>query len=206
MPDAIELIGISGSLRAASACTAVLHSLADRLPADVRLTIVPIGDLPVYNDDDERPAVLAAVERLKQTIERADGLIVISPEYNHGMSGVLKNAVDWVSRPGYASVLRNKPVMVMSASNSPLGGSRAQAQLRETFASTLSRVVARRQICIGMAPKKITDGRLNDEPTYAFILDAIGDLVDEVMLWRHHKEIEPRGSLLRPVKPQDAKD
>lgn len=206
MPDTIELIGISGSLRAASACTAVLTSLADRLPADVRLTIVPIGDLPVYNDDDERPAVLEAIERLKQTIDRADGLIVISPEYNHGMSGVLKNAIDWVSRPGYASVLRNKPVLVMSASNSPLGGSRAQAQLRETFASTLSRVVARRQICIGHAPKKITDGKLNDEPTYAFILDAIGDLIDEVMLWRHHQEIEPRGSLLRPVIAQAAKD
>lgn len=205
MPDTIDLIGISGSLRAASACTAVLNSLADRLPADVRLTIVPISDLPVYNDDDVRPAVIEAVERLKQTIERADGLIVISPEYNHGMSGVLKNAIDWVSRPGYASVLKNKPVLVMSASNSPLGGSRAQAQLRETFASTLSRVIARRQIAIGHAPQKITDGRLTDESTYAFILDAIGDLIDEAMLWRRHKEIEPRGSLLRPAKPHAAK-
>jgi chromate reductase len=206
MPDIIELIGISGSLRAASATTAVLTSLFDRLPPDVRLTMVPIGHLPVYNDDDERPETREAVKALQQTIDRADGVIAISPEYNHGMSGVLKNAVDWVSRPGYASVLRNKPVLVMSTSNSPLGGARAQAQLRETFASTLSRVVARRQVCIGHAPKKITDGKLNDEPTYAFILDAIGDLIDEIMMWRHHKELEPRGSLLRPVPPGTAKD
>lgn len=110
---------------------------------------------------------------------------------------MLKNAVDWVSRPGYESVLKNKPVLVMSASNSPLGGVRAQMQLRETFASTLSRVVARRQILIGQAPTKIIDGRLADTATLAFIADAIGDLLDEISLVRRTTDIEVRGSLIR---------
>ena len=134
-------------------------------------------------------------------IETADGLVVISPEYNHGISGVLKNAVDLVSRPGYESVLKNKPVLVMSTSNSPLGGVRAQLQLRETFASTLSRVVARRQIVIGQAPKKIVDGRLVDEANLTFIADAIGDLLDEISLVRQMSGVELRGSLMRVQSP-----
>jgi chromate reductase len=124
---------------------------------------------------------------------------VISPEYNHGISGVLKNAIDWVSRPGYESVLKNKPVVVMSASNSPLGGVRAQLQLRETFASTLSRVVARRQVVIGQAAQKIADGKLTDEATLDFIGDAIADLMDEIDLVRRIPDIQSRGSLMRPA-------
>ena len=127
----------------------------------------------------------------------ADGLLVISPEYNHGISGVLKNAIDLVSRPGYDSVLKNKPVLVMSASNSPLGGVRAQMQLRETFASTLSRVVARRQVVIGQALQKVVDGKLVHEPTLEFIDDAIGDLLDEISLMRRASQIDALGSLIR---------
>ena len=103
-------------------------------------------------------------------------------------------SIDWVSRPGYDSVLKNKPVLVMSVSNSPLGGARAQAQLRETFASTLSRVIARRQVVIGQATKKVADGRLIDEPTLAFIGDAVGDLLDEINLLRKISDTRSRGS------------
>jgi chromate reductase len=115
-------------------------------------------------------------------IVAADALVVISPEYNHGMSGLLKNAIDWVSRPGYASILKDKPVSIMTAAPSMLGGVRAQAQLRETFASTLSRVMAHRQVVIGDAAKKIADGRLVDQPTLQFALAAIDLMLDEVRL------------------------
>jgi chromate reductase len=192
-----QLLGLSGSLRRDSASTAVLTTIAERLPPDAVMTMAPIGHLPLYNEDEDRADVLHSIEAFKTAIEATDGLVVISPEYNHGISGVLKNAVDWVSRPGYDSVLKNKPVLVMSTSNSPLGGVRAQMQLRETFASTLSRVVARRQVVIGQAQKKIVDGRLADEATLAFTADAIADLLDEIGLLRRASEIEARGSLIR---------
>ena len=195
-----NLLGLSGSLRRGSSSTAVLHTVAERLPADTVMTSVPLDPLPLYNEDEDRPEVLQAIEAFRSAIETADGLVVISPEYNHGISGVLKNAVDLVSRPGYESVLKNKPVLVMSTSNSPLGGVRAQLQLRETFASTLSRVVARRQIVIGQAPKKIVDGRLADEANLAFIADSIDDLLDEISLVRQMSGVELRGSLMR-VRP-----
>ena len=192
-----RLLGLSGSLRRDSASTAVLRTTAARLPADVTMTIFGLDHLPLYNEDEDRAEVLSAIDAFKAAIVEADGLVVISPEYNHGMSGVLKNAVDLVSRPGYESVLKNKPVLVMSTSNSPLGGVRAQQQLRETFASTLSRVVARRQVVIGQAPKKVVDGKLADEAALAFIADAIGDLLDEISLLRQLPHIEVRGSLMR---------
>jgi chromate reductase, NAD(P)H dehydrogenase (quinone) len=196
---AISLLGVSGSLRRDSACAAVLRTVAAQLPAEIVMTIASLKDIPPYNEDEDRLEVLRPITELKSAIEAADGLIVISPEYNHGISGVLKNAIDWVSRPGYESVLKNKPVLVMSASDSPLGGVRAQLQLRETFASTLSRVVARRQIVIGQAPRKVAEGKLVDEATLDFIGDAIADLVDEISLVRRIPDIQTRGSLMRPT-------
>jgi chromate reductase len=98
------------------------------------------------------------------------------------MSGVLKNAIDWVSRPGYDSVLKDKPVSIMTAAPSMMGGVRAQAQLRETFASTVSRVMANRQVVINNAKSKISDGKLTDQPTLEFALKAIDLLIEEVKL------------------------
>lgn len=192
-----HLLGVSGSLRRDSSCTAILRTTAARLPEGVTMTIAPLDRLPLYNEDEDRHDALEAVGAFKTAIERADGLVAISPEYNHGMSGVLKNAIDLVSRPGYDSVLKNKPVLVMSASNSGLGGVRAQQQLRETFASTLSRVVARRQVVVGQAPKKIVNGKLVDQDALTFIDDAIGDLLDEISLVRQMPSSGLRGSLMR---------
>jgi len=138
--------------------------------------------------------------RSKAAIWTADGLVVISPEYNHGISGVLKNAIDWVSRPEYDSVLKNKPVLVMSASNSPLGGARAQLQLRETFARDF--VACRRAAPSRDRPSVEKDPRrrLVDQSTLDFIGDAIADLLDEISLVRQLSAIDLRGSLMR-VRP-----
>lgn len=199
-----QLLAMSGSLRRESACTAVLRTMAERLPPETEMTIASLGHLPHYNEDEDRAHALRDIEAFKAIVDAADGLVVISPEYNHGISGVLKNAVDLISRPGYDSVLKNKPVLVMSASNSPLGGVRAQLHLRELFASTLSRVVARRQIVIGQAPKKVVGGKLEDETTLAFIADAVGDLLDEIELVKRIPEIAVRGSLMRHRQPMPA--
>lgn len=117
----IRLVAISGSIRRASHCTTVLRSLPPLLPPGVTLDIFPLDEVPLYNadlDGDKRPA---AVVQLKSAIASADGLVLCSPEYNYGIPGVLKNAIDWASRPGFASPLKGKPVLIMTASPGTAG-------------------------------------------------------------------------------------
>ena len=175
---ALSLIGLSGSLRRHAYSTAVLLTLRDALPEDVRLDVRSLEDIPLFNDDLDGEDAPATVAALRRDVARADGLVVISPEYNHGMSGVMKNALDWLSRPGQASCLRDKPVLTLTASPSALGGVRAQQQLNETFIATCSRLVIRRQVVIGMVAEKVVDGRLVHQPTLDFILDGVRDLRD----------------------------
>ena len=132
-----RLLGISGSLRSQSTNTAVLKSLCARLGDQAEMSLFALNDIPLYNADIETEALPASVAALKEAIAQADGLIICSPEYNYGTSGVLKNALDWASRPGFNSPLKNKPVLIMTSSPGVLGGVRAQAQLRETLSATL---------------------------------------------------------------------
>ncbi|WP_223840754.1 NADPH-dependent FMN reductase [Pseudomonas extremaustralis] len=97
--------------------------------------------MQLYNADLEETALPSSVTALKEAISQADGLIICSPEYNYGTSSVLKNALDWASRPGFHSPLKNKPVLIMTSSPGLLGGVRAQSQLRETLSATLSNVI-----------------------------------------------------------------
>lgn len=136
------------------------------------------------NEDDEGKGTYSLVAELKAAIAAADALVVVSPEYNHGIPSVLKNAIDWASRPVEGSALASKPVSVMTAAPSPLGGARARAQLRETFAATASRVMANRRVVIGGVGMKTKDGRLVDQPTLAFALAAIDVLLAEVRMLR----------------------
>jgi chromate reductase len=122
----------------------------------------------------------ASVAALKEAIAQADGLIICSPEYNYGTSGVLKNALDWASRPGFKSPLKNKPVLIMTSSPGVLGGVRAQAQLRETLSATLSRVIRGPQIVIPGVIEKIQNGSFIDEKTIEFMLAAVDDLINEI--------------------------
>src|ERR1700756_3733891 len=119
--------------------------------------------MPLYNEDDDGEHAPEQVRALRSAIATSDGIILCSPEYNHGMSGVLKNALDWASRPALASPLRNKPALLMTSSPGYVGGARAHTQMLETLASTMARVVARPQIVIAGAAQKIVDGRLVDK-------------------------------------------
>jgi chromate reductase len=107
-------------------------------------------------------------------------LVLASPEYNYGVSGVLKNALDWASRPGYQSVLRDKPVLIMTSSPGMVGGVRAQGQLRQTLGATLSRVIAVPEVVISQVQTKIQDGRLTDAASLEFILEAFKVLLTEI--------------------------
>jgi len=183
--NVIKLAAISGSLRAASANTAVLRTLQDLMPADVEMNLLPLDGLPLYNQDLDGPTPLPEVAAFKSAIAAADGLVICTPEYNFGIPGVLKNALDWASRPAFASPLKHKPVLIMSCSPAFTGGARAQAQLRETLAGTLSRVVVRPPVVIAGVNAKIDKGRLVDEVNLKFALEAMGDLVAEIHAHRH---------------------
>lgn len=180
-PSTFKLLGLPGSLRKKSVSRAVLHTLKGALPAGVSMDIFELVDIPLYNEDFEgnKPAPVCA---LHDAVVAADGLVVLSPEYNHGMSGVLKNAVDWVSRPGYNSILKDKPVCILSTSESPLGGARAQADLHKMFVSTLSRIALGREVTIGGTGKSVVDGRLVDEVLLKRILTLVDSLLHEICL------------------------
>lgn len=177
-----KLLGLSGSLRRASNSTAILRTLAAGLHPDTEMSIVPIDEIPPFNEDHDVGEGPASVAALRKAVRASDGIVIVSPEYNHGIPGVLKNAIDWASRPGYDGPLRNKPVKIMTVASSPLGGARAQAWLQEVFQSTLSRVVPGKQVVIGSVGQKVKDGRLAHEDTLIFALDAIDDLIAEAVM------------------------
>jgi chromate reductase len=144
------------------------------------LDIFPLHAIPLYNEDDDAGHAPESARALRSAIEACDGVIMVSPEYNHGMSGVLKNALDWASRPHGLSVLKSKPVLTMTASPAFTGGVRAQQQMNETLASIPARPVLRPQIVIGGVHEKVCDGRLVDEATLRFALAGVDDLLEEI--------------------------
>jgi chromate reductase len=179
-----RLLGISGSLRRESNNTAVLRTLKEALSGKAEMTLFPLNDIPPYNADHDGENAPEPVRALKGAIAGSDGLVFCSPEYNYGMSGVLKNALDWASRPGFKSPLKDKPALIMTSSPGFTGGVRAQYQLREVLSATLARVVARPQVVIGGVAQKIKEGRLVDEAAVTFALAAIDDLLREIRIAR----------------------
>ncbi len=159
----MKLLGITGSLRKASYNTALLNAAAGLLPDGVAFELLR-PDLPLYNadlDGDEKPE---AVREFLQRIESADALLLASPEYNYGIPGGLKNAIDWASRPAFESPLVAKPTGIISASMSAIGGARAQAALKLVLAGTLTPVYPAIEYLLGSAHEKFDEnGGLVDE-------------------------------------------
>lgn len=171
------ILGISGSLRKGSNSTAILNTLAARQWEGATLKAHDISQVPLYNadlDGDDKPA---AVESLKNAIALADGLLLVSPEYNYGTSGVLKNALDWASRPGYQSVLKHKPTVIITSSPGGVGGARAQEQLRKTLFACLAILVPGPEVAIPAVHEKLTDGALTDEKSLKMAVEAVEALI-----------------------------
>jgi chromate reductase len=175
-----KLLGLSGSLRKHSFCTAVLRTIQEALPSDVSLTIHSLVEVPLYNQDEDGAQALPAVQALRSAIAESDGVIMISPEFNHGMSGVLKNALDWASRPYGRSSLLHKPVLTMTASPAFTGGARAQQQMNETLIAIPARPLFRPQTVIGTIHEKVRDDRLTDATTMQFVMAGVSDLLEEI--------------------------
>lgn len=171
---------IPGSLRKGSNSAAVAQGLMDAARELAQMQLFTLDAVPLYNADLDGEHPPAGAAALKQAIKDSAGLVLVSPEYNYGMPGVLKNALDWASRPGYQSVLKGKPVLIITSSPAATGGVRAQAQLHQTLMATLSRVVAAPQVVIAGVGNKIQDGRLTDDATLKFMVESMQLLVAEI--------------------------
>ena len=177
----VRLLGISGSIRRGSCSTAILEALRLRLAKHGRaeMTLFGLEDIPPYNGDLDGDTPPQPVRALKHAIQTSTGIVLCSPEYNHGISGVLKNALDWASRPAPNSPLKGKPALIMTSSPGATGGVRAQYQLRETLVSTFSRVVITPEIVIPHVFQKMVDGVFADEPNLSFAEAGINALIVE---------------------------
>lgn len=140
MPRKMTILGVSGSLRQRSFNTMLLEAGGAFIEAPAGFAVHDLANLPVYNEDldgEDKPAPVIAWLR---AVASADAILFATPEFNHSISGALKNAIDWASRPAFKSVLANKPAGILSASMSPVGGARAQMHLKDILASTLTPV------------------------------------------------------------------
>ena len=144
------------------------------------MSVLTLEKIPFYNEDEDNHPALPAVEELRSTIAASDGVIIATPEYNHGVPGVLKNALDWGSRPAFQSCFVNKPVLILSSSPAFTGGVRAQYQLREALTSMQARVVSGREIVIAGVSGKMKDGLFADEEVLRFIEDGVRRLRGEI--------------------------
>lgn len=177
----VKLVGLPGSLRKASFSRATLTGLRDNLPEKVTLEICDL-QLPLYNEDDDRSNAPSEVRRFRDAIASSDGVLIVTPEYNHGVPGVLKNALDWASRPFGKSALTNKPALAISISPAFTGGVRALAQLNETLLSIPALVLGGPQVVIGSISDKIKDGVLVDQASLSFALTALRRIVTQCRL------------------------
>ncbi len=182
MSSPYRLLGISGSLRTNSFSSAILDALAEATASKANFDYVDIGSVPHFNQDlyvNPLPQpVHRAARRDRHTVQ--DGLVIVSSEYNHGIPGVLKNALDWASRPHNGSPLRNKPVLIVTSSPAVTGGVRAQYQIRETVISALARPLNTPEIVVGQVGTKIINGRFDDPAVIAFAQVGFDALFAEI--------------------------
>jgi chromate reductase len=169
----MKVLGLCGSLRQGSYNAMALRAAQKLAPAGMELAIADISRIPMYNDDVRLAGEPAPVAQLKAQVRAADALLLVSPEYNFSVPGVLKNTLDWMSRPPEPP-FDGKPVAIMGASGGPLGTARGQYDLRKILVYMNTFTVNKPEVFIGNAPAKFnSEGELTDEPTAKFIADLL---------------------------------
>jgi chromate reductase len=173
----MRVLGISGSLRADSHNTRLLLEAEQLFPADAELVLYDgLKDVPPYDEDDDVDPAPAGAAHFRAALAEADAVLFATPEYNSSIPGVLKNALDWASRPIATNVLRNKPVAVIGASTGMFGAVWAQAELRKVL-STIGARVVEAELAVGQAAVRRVDGRLLDEELAQQLSAGIDTLV-----------------------------
>jgi chromate reductase len=177
----LKILGVSGSLRDGSYNTKLLHAASELLPPGVELELWDgLKAVPPYDEDDDVQPAPAGAVALREALAEADAVLFATPEYNWSVPGVLKNAIDWASRPLASSPLRNKPVAVVGASTGAFGAVWSQAELRKVLSATGARVLER-EVAVGRAPTRFDDeGRLVDGELRDQLGEVVAALVSEV--------------------------
>jgi chromate reductase, NAD(P)H dehydrogenase (quinone) len=191
----LNVLGIPGSIRKGSYNRGLLEAAREVAPRGMAIEIVDLRPIPPYDADVEAAGDPEPVRVLKAQIARADALLFATPEYNHGMPGLLKNALDWASRPAGKSVLKHKPAAVMGASPGQSGSARAQLQLRQTLTATECYVLPAPNVLVASAAGRFDgQGRLTDEAGRAQITALLAALEDWVgrVAPRQVKAVEAR--------------
>ena len=166
----LKVLGIAGSLRAGSFNRALLRAAQELAPAGMEITAFDLAPIPLYNGDVEAKGDPVPVAALKTAIREADALLFVTPEYNFGVPGVMKNAVDWASRPPRGSALQGKPAGIMGATPGMGGTARSQMQLRQAFVFTQTLAMLSPEVLVARAQEKFdASGRLTDEKTRQFV-------------------------------------
>ncbi len=164
-----NILGIAGSLRKGSFNSAALRAAQELAPVGMTIEIFDIGAIPLYNEDVKAQGFPPAVADLRAKIKAADGLLLSTPEYNYSTSGVLKNVIDWASRPP-EHPFDGKPIALMGASAGALGTARAQYHLRHMFVFLNAHILNRPEVFIGAASTKFdAAGKLTDQSTRDFV-------------------------------------
>jgi len=179
--DRLQVVGIAGSLRHGSFNRGLIRAAMDVAPAG--MTIVPheLDAIPMYNADVEELGDPDPVRSFKESVGAADALLIATPEYNHCVPGVLKNAIDWASRPPRRSVLSNKPIAIMGAATGGGGTARAQAHLRDGLAYTSGLVLTQPEVLVPFAAERFDDdGNLLDETTRQAVYELLVSLAQWV--------------------------
>ena len=180
MAEQIRILGIAGSLRRNSYNKGALRAAQSLCPEGAKIEVFDLEGIPGFNQDEERN-LPPKVKELKEALRWADAVLFVTPEYNYGLPGVLKNAIDWGSRPYGDNAWDGKPAAIISAALSMGGGVRAQYQLRQAFVFLNMDAVVQPEVAIGNASERFDkESNLTDETSKKLIGQLLRNLVDKV--------------------------
>ena len=192
MNEPIKILGIPGSLRNASYSRFLLRAAQQLAPKDASIEAFELQDIPPFNQDEERNPP-ERVSLLKAKAREADAILFVTPEYNYSVPGVLKNPIDWASRPYGDNAWNDKPVAIMGASVGALGSARAQYHLRQMFVFLNMHALAQPEVMVGNAAQRFDEkGNLTDRQSAELIRQLLTNLVS----WTHRLQ-SSSSSLLR---------
>jgi chromate reductase len=177
MDKTVSILGLAGSLRRGSYNRALLRAASELLPKDAKLKVFDLEGIPLFNQDFESQ-LPERVKKFKNNIRSADAILIVTPEYNYSIPGVLKNAIDWASRPSGDNVWKGKPVALMSASTGRFGGARAQYHLRQCFVFLDMHPLNRPEVIVSNAKDNFDEqGQLENEKTKLLVAELLNGLV-----------------------------
>jgi chromate reductase len=179
MNGKIKILGFAGSLRKGSYNRNLLRTAIELVPLDAILEVFDLSNIPPFNQDFEQSPP-DPVKDFKNRIRQADAVLIVTPEYNYSIPGILKNAIDWASRPYGDNAFDGKPAAIMSASIGMLGGARAQYHLRQSFVFLNMYPINSPEVMVAFAPDKFDkEGNLTDKITR----EKIVELLQELTIW-----------------------